>query len=81
MYEIEFKPQALKDLSGIPRDYQEKVRDRLEEMRDGLKGDVRKLVNFQPPFRLRVGRYRVLFEVAGNRIVIYRIKIRDTQTY
>ena len=45
-------------------------------MREGLKGDVKKLVNFQPPFRLRVGNYRILFEVVGNRIIIYRIKDR-----
>jgi mRNA interferase RelE/StbE len=81
MYDLEFKPQAFKDLSAIPRDYQERIRDRIEEMRNGLKGDVKRLASFQPPYRLRVGRYRVLFEVIGNRIIVYRIKIRDTQTY
>jgi mRNA interferase RelE/StbE len=36
-------------------------------------GDVKKLTNFTPEYRLRVGDNRVLFEVVGNRIIVYRI--------
>lgn len=45
-------------------------------MKDDLAGDVKRLTNFSPEYRLRVGDYRVLFEVDGNKIVIYRIKHR-----
>jgi mRNA interferase RelE/StbE len=38
-----------------------------------LSGDVKRLTNFTPEYRLRVGEYRVLFETAGARVVIYRI--------
>jgi len=38
-----------------------------------LAGDVKRLTNYTPEFRLRVGDYRVLFEVEGETIVIYRV--------
>lgn len=41
-----------------------------------LTGDVKRLANFDPAYRLRVGEYRVLFDVVSNHIEIYRIKHR-----
>ncbi|HEY5075500.1 MAG TPA: type II toxin-antitoxin system RelE/ParE family toxin [Pyrinomonadaceae bacterium] len=34
------------------------------------------MTNFTPEFRLRVGEYRVLFEVEGNKVLIYRVRHR-----
>ncbi len=45
-------------------------------MSDDLKGDVKRLTNFTPEYRLRVGDYRVLLEVEEKTIVIYRIRHR-----
>jgi mRNA interferase RelE/StbE len=45
-------------------------------MKDDLAGDVKHLTNFSPEFRLRVGEYRVLFEVEGNKVLIYRVRHR-----
>jgi mRNA interferase RelE/StbE len=42
-------------------------------MRNNLEGDVKHLTNFTPEYRLRVGDFRVLFELAGNRVTVYRI--------
>jgi mRNA interferase RelE/StbE len=43
-------------------------------MADGLSGDVKRLTNFSPEYRLRVGQYRVLFEIESEKeIVVYRI--------
>ena len=38
-----------------------------------LAGDVKRLTNFTPEYRLRVGSYRVLFEIEESRLIIYRI--------
>jgi mRNA interferase RelE/StbE len=46
-------------------------------MENDLAGDVKKLTNFTPEYRLRVGNYRVLFEIENESIVIYRVKSRD----
>ncbi len=43
-------------------------------MQNDLHGDVKRLTNFTPEYRLRVGDYRVLFEVNKQAIIIYRIK-------
>ena len=34
---------------------------------------MKKLTNFTPEYRLRVGNYRVLFEVEGGAVVVYRV--------
>ena len=73
IYEIEFKPRALKDLKALPKSDQGRIIARIEALRNDLAGDAKKLTNFTPEYRLRVGDYRILFEVEGNRAIIYRI--------
>ncbi len=46
-------------------------------MQYDLQGDVKRLTNFTPEYRLRVGDYRVLFELAEQTIIIYRVKHRS----
>jgi len=77
MYEIELKPRAGKDLRSIGNIQAARIADALEALADGLKGDVKRLANFTPEYRLRVGDYRVLFEIEEkNRIVVYRVRHR-----
>ena len=45
-------------------------------MQDDLAGDVKRLTNMTPAYRLRVGDYRALFEVDGDRIIVYRVRHR-----
>ncbi len=75
-YESVFKPKALKDLQGLPPSLQVRILEKVELMQEDLQGDVKRLTNFTPEYRLRVGNYRVLFEVDAGTIVIYRIKHR-----
>jgi len=42
-------------------------------MEDDLAGDIRKLTNRTAEYRMRCGNWRVLFEIEGNNIIIYRI--------
>jgi mRNA interferase RelE/StbE len=46
---------------------------KIDGLQDDLAGDVKKLTNYSPEYRLRVGNYRVLFEVEKSTVVIYRI--------
>ncbi len=75
-YEVRFKPRAIRDLEGLPSRIRGRILARIEEMSNDLKGDVKRLTDFTPEYRLRVGDYRVLFEIEGERIVIYRIRHR-----
>ena len=73
IYQAEFKPRAIKDLKALPESMQRRIVARIELLQDDLAGDVKKLTNFTPEYRLRVGKYRVLFEVEGAKAIIYRI--------
>ena len=75
-YEVEFKPKALKDLDSMQQDSARRVIEKIERLEHNLEGDVKRLTNFTPEYRLRVGDYRVLFEVEGNRIIVYRVRHR-----
>ena len=75
-YKIEFKPRSTKDLRTINSDDARKILIKIREMENDLNGDVKRHTDFEPQYRLRVGNYRVLFNVENNAVVIYRIKHR-----
>lgn len=74
---IEFKPRAVKDLDDLDRSTARRILEKIRGLESGLSGDVKRLTNFTPEYRLRVGDYRVLFEVEGDRVIIYCIKHRS----
>ena len=76
-YELEFKPQAVKDLERLDATLRTRIVAKVEIMADGLRGDVMRLTNFTPEYRLRVGDYRVLFEIEGSKVVIYKVRHRS----
>lgn len=73
-YGIEFKPRALKDLKRLPPSERARIVAKAEALRNDLAGDVKRLTDFTPEYRLRVGDYRILFEVEGAKVVIYRVR-------
>ncbi len=72
-HQIEFKPRAIKDLRALPTITQRRMIRKIAALQNDLSGDVKKLTNFTPEYRLRVGDYRVLFEVEAEKIVVYRV--------
>lgn len=75
-YTIEFKPGAQKDFKNITALDSRRIIKRIEMMSNNLQGDVKELTDHAPEYRLRVGNYRILFEINANKIVIYRIRHR-----
>lgn len=72
-FSVIFKPKAIKDVSAIPLAEREKVIRRIEAMKNGLVGDIKKLTKYTPEYRLRVGDFRILFEIEDGDVIIYRI--------
>ena len=70
-YQVQFNPKAVKDFKKLPPDIQKRVSSKIATMQDNLQGDIKKLTNFEPEYRLRVGDYRVLFEIEDNNLIIY----------
>ena len=50
---------------------QGKILEKIQSMENDLAEDVKKLINFTPEYRLRVGNYQVLFEIEDSNIAIY----------
>ena len=75
-YTIEFKRTAIKDLDKIDLRDARRILEKIKLLENGLTGDIKKLTNYSPEYRLRVGIYRVLFEIEGNKVIIYRIRHR-----
>jgi mRNA interferase RelE/StbE len=76
MYTIELMPKAIKDLKSLPKADIQKILEKIKTLENGLIGDIKKLTDFTPEYRLRVGNYRILFEIKEQKITIYRIKHR-----
>jgi mRNA interferase RelE/StbE len=74
---IEFKPRAVKDLEALDGSTARRVLEKIRGLENNLAGDVKRLTNFTPEYRLRIGDYRVLFEIEGDRVIIYRVKHRS----
>lgn len=79
-YEVEFLPEARKALRRMSPDVARRVIGKIERMRDGLAGDVKRLTDFTPEYRLRVGDWRVLFEIEAATIVVYDV-LHRSQAY
>lgn len=73
---VELKPQAIKDLRGLQKQEAALIAAKLAELENGLTGNIKRLTNFTPEYRLRVGNYRVLFEVEEATVVVYRVMHR-----
>ena len=72
-YRVELKPKAEKDLKDMSPSERKRVVERLRWLEEDLGGDVKHLSNHIPEYRMRAGDWRALFEVAGDRVVVYRI--------
>ncbi|MDE2217801.1 MAG: type II toxin-antitoxin system RelE/ParE family toxin [Planctomycetota bacterium] len=66
----------MKDLQSISKPEARKIAERMKNLEQGLVGDIKRLTNFTPEYRLRIGDYRILFEIEGQEIIIHRIKHR-----
>ncbi|MBW2654878.1 MAG: type II toxin-antitoxin system RelE/ParE family toxin [Deltaproteobacteria bacterium] len=72
--EINIRRSAIKDLKKLDRKNREKIHLRILELKEFPNiSNMKKLTNFEPAYRRRVGDYRILFDVLENTIEIGRI--------
>ena len=75
MYELRYSPQALKALEKLDNKTRERIVCALEHLRiRPTSCDIRKLVGCEG-YRLRVGDYRILFDIRENILAILVLKI------
>jgi mRNA interferase RelE/StbE len=78
---IVFSHASAKDADGLPTDVREAVAAALDLFAISGRGDVKKLAGQSNMFRLRVGRYQVIFTQAATTIDILYVGKRERTTY
>ncbi len=75
-YTVEFKQSASKTLRKLPRSVQKRIVEKLTKMEDALPPmNETKLKGNNPFHRVRVGDYRIIYEIENDILVILVIKI------
>ena len=75
-YQIIYSEPAREDLDRLlPRQAGQIVR-KIARLQSGLVGDIKRLQKHDVTYRLRMGNFRILFDVVGQGIIIRRIKDR-----
>lgn len=76
-YRVRYAAAVVKELGNMSPDVSRRIRSKINRLSDGLAGDVKRLTNFSPEYRLRVGDWRVLFNIDGDMISIERVSHRS----
>jgi mRNA interferase RelE/StbE len=75
-YQIEFTKSASKQLAKLPENVQQRIKFKVEELGDDPRPDgVVKLTNSDETYRIRVGNYRVLYEIKDDLLIIKVIRV------
>jgi len=75
-YRIEFKRSAAKALKKIQKSDQRRIRDRIDDLSENLPDPATTKMKGDNPFhRIRVGDYRIIYEIHGDILVIMVLKI------
>lgn len=77
MYQIEYTRDAIKALKAMPRTLSLQIRSKIETLAANpfaSNNNVRKLVGIEA-YRLRVGDWRVIYEIEGGRLVIHVLTV------
>ena len=75
-YRIEFKRSAAKVLKKLPKSDRRRIRDKIESFADNLPDPATTKMKGDNPFhRVRVGDYRIIFEIREDTLLILALKI------
>ena len=76
MFNIEWKESAIKELSKLERNLSSRIYKKVTSLKENFNSvDIKRLQN-SDLFRLRVGDFRVLFEIKKDTIVIIKVSNR-----
>ena len=76
-YRIEFARSATKDLRDIDRQWIPRIFAAIEQLAENpLPIGCKKLVGSEHTYRIRVGDYRIVYDMKNNDLVVYVIRVR-----
>lgn len=75
-YRIEYKPSAEREFLALPKEVQKRIRPKIEALAiDPRPPGSKKLRGYQNRWRIRVGDYRVIYEVYDRELLVLIVKI------
>lgn len=76
-YQIEWKNSAYKELQKLPRPIITKVVAVVADLsNDPYPSGVKKLIGSERSYRIRVGDYRIVYEIIENKLIIEIVRVR-----
>ncbi len=72
-YAVRYTEQALKDLGELPKREASQIIRKIARLEGGLHGNIKRLQDADIGYRLRMGDYRVLFDVKDDIVLIQKI--------
>lgn len=75
-YKVVYSKESQKFLKKLDKKTKERLENAIVDyITEGI-GDVKKLQGRKSEYRLRVGKYRIIFEIEGNKMTVTKIKSR-----
>ena len=75
-FEIKFAKEAAKQYKRLPKEYRSLVDIALSRLSEGLKLDLRPVGGQKDVYRIRIGKYRVLFVKFNRTMLVFRVSPR-----
>jgi len=72
-FQVEYTPFAVENLRALPKAVAAQIIKKISRLEDGLTGNIKRLRQADFGYRLRMGDYRILFDVEDDTIVIHKI--------
>jgi mRNA interferase RelE/StbE len=72
-FHVEYAPLAVETLRALPRATAAQIVRKISRLENGLTGNIKRLRQADYAYRLRMGDYRILFDVEDDTIVIQKI--------
>ncbi|MCF7989349.1 MAG: type II toxin-antitoxin system RelE/ParE family toxin [Thiohalocapsa sp.] len=74
-YELVFKKSVAKDLRSIPKKDVPRILKRIEALREDPRGDGCLKLSAQERYRVRLGTYRIIYEIRDNELIVMVVKV------
>jgi len=77
MYKIKYHKQVIKFLQKQDREITKKILNTFENLKEDLdfsKYDIKPLKGYETTYRLRVSKYRIIFSIEDDKLLIFVIK-------
>ena len=74
-YSIEIKKSAAKEIAKLPKDMLLRILEKIRLLENEPRPSGCKKLSVDEKYRIRVGSYRVLYEIVDDKLIVYVVKV------